>query len=102
MTKIEWTEQTWNPIVGCSKVSPGCVNCYAERMAWRLAGMGQARYARTTIEGRGKGTGHFNSNALDIPLKRRHRVLKCLPKSKVYKCDNKGQGDLWVDGADMA
>ena len=38
-TKIEWTEETWNPIIGCSKVSPGCDNCYAERMAKRLANM---------------------------------------------------------------
>ena len=39
MTKIEWTDETWNPIVGCSKVSEGCENCYAERMACRLASM---------------------------------------------------------------
>lgn len=37
MTKIEWATETWNPIVGCSKVSPGCQNCYALRMAVRLA-----------------------------------------------------------------
>lgn len=37
MTKIEWTNETWNPIVGCSKVSPGCDNCYAEKMAGRLS-----------------------------------------------------------------
>jgi len=37
-TKIEWTEETWNPVTGCTKVSPGCANCYAERMAKRLAG----------------------------------------------------------------
>lgn len=43
-TRIEWSNQTWNPIVGCSKVSPGCQNCYAERMAQRLAGMGQPNY----------------------------------------------------------
>jgi protein gp37 len=36
MSKIEWTERTWNPILGCDKVSPGCKNCYAIRMAWRL------------------------------------------------------------------
>ncbi|MEQ8292521.1 MAG: phage Gp37/Gp68 family protein [Roseovarius sp.] len=36
MSKIEWTEKTWNPIVGCSVVSPGCTNCYAMRMAHRL------------------------------------------------------------------
>jgi len=34
-TKIQWTQETWNPIVGCSKVSPGCDNCYAERQAYR-------------------------------------------------------------------
>lgn len=37
-TKIEWAESTWNPITGCTKISPGCKNCYAERMAKRLAG----------------------------------------------------------------
>lgn len=41
---IEWTDSTWNPITGCSKVSPGCKNCYAERMAKRLKAMGQPNY----------------------------------------------------------
>ena len=41
---IEWTEMTWNPVSGCTKISPGCVNCYAERMAKRLKAMGAARY----------------------------------------------------------
>src|SRR5574340_1653006 len=41
---IEWTESTWNPVTGCSKVSPGCWHCYAERMSRRLKGMGSARY----------------------------------------------------------
>lgn len=44
-TNIEWTEHTWNPVTGCDKVSPGCENCYAERMAQRLHAMGSARYA---------------------------------------------------------
>ena len=43
-TKIEWTEVTWNPVTGCTKVSAGCQHCYAERMARRLSAMGQARY----------------------------------------------------------
>lgn len=38
MTKIEWTESTWNPVTGCTPISPGCANCYARRMATRLAG----------------------------------------------------------------
>ena len=42
MTKIEWTGKTWNPIVGCSIVSPGCTNCYAMKMAARLEAMGDA------------------------------------------------------------
>lgn len=43
-TTIEWTEATWNPVTGCSKLSAGCVNCYAERMAKRLQAMGQPNY----------------------------------------------------------
>lgn len=43
-SKIEWTERTWNPAVGCTKVSPGCKNCYAETMATRLKAMGTPGY----------------------------------------------------------
>ena len=43
---IEWTETTWNPVTGCSKVSPGCAHCYAERMAKRLQAMGGGKYSR--------------------------------------------------------
>jgi len=43
-SKIEWTESTWNPITGCTKISDGCKNCYAERMAYRLQAMGQPNY----------------------------------------------------------
>lgn len=42
---IEWTDATWNPVTGCTKVSPGCKHCYAERMAHRLQAMGQPNYA---------------------------------------------------------
>ena len=41
---IEWTEASWNPVTGCTKTSPGCLNCYAERMALRLQAMGQKNY----------------------------------------------------------
>src|SRR5213594_3069090 len=41
---IEWTDATWNPVTGCTKVSPGCKNCYAERLALRLRAMGNPRY----------------------------------------------------------
>ena len=43
-SKIEWTESSWNPVTGCTKISPGCKNCYAERMANRLKMMGQPNY----------------------------------------------------------
>lgn len=43
-SKIEWTQCTWNPVTGCTKVSAGCLNCYAERMARRLQAMGQSNY----------------------------------------------------------
>lgn len=43
-SQIEWTETTWNPVTGCSKISPGCKHCYAERMAKRLRTMGTAKY----------------------------------------------------------
>ncbi len=43
-SSIEWTEATWNPLTGCTKVSPGCKRCYAERLALRLKAMGQKNY----------------------------------------------------------
>lgn len=44
-SSIEWTDTTWNPLTGCTKISPGCKHCYAERIARRLKAMGQANYA---------------------------------------------------------
>lgn len=43
-SEIEWTENTWNPVTGCDKISSGCKNCYAERMAMRLKAMGSPNY----------------------------------------------------------
>jgi len=59
---IEWTESTWNPITGCTKISTGCKNCYAERMARRLHAMGQKNYRNGF-----KLTCHPES--LDLPLR---------------------------------
>lgn len=53
-SSIEWTEATWNPVVGCTVISPGCTNCYAMRMARRLELMGNAKYAGTTRVSGGK------------------------------------------------
>ena len=72
-SSIELTESTWNPVAGCTVLSPGCTNCYAMRLAGRLQGMGQNKYARTTRKtgGRAKWTGHINlhEESLDIPGK---------------------------------
>ena len=76
MSKIQWTEQTWNPITGCSRVSTGCENCYAERMAWRMmnnpvAGEAYANTTRKTKAGRIQWTGRINTVelALTKPLR---------------------------------
>lgn len=59
---IEWTESTWNPVTGCTKVSPGCKNCYAERMAKRLQAMGSPNYE--------KGFGlNTHDHVVELPLK---------------------------------
>jgi protein gp37 len=52
-SKIEWTDRTWNPLRGCSRVSPGCQHCYAERVAYRFSGPGQPyeNLVRTTTQG---------------------------------------------------
>jgi protein gp37 len=47
-SSIEWTDMTWNPVAGCSIVSPGCTNCYAMRMAARLGSIGMAKYQGLT------------------------------------------------------
>ena len=44
-SNIEWTEATWNPVTGCTKISPGCKHCYAELLSMRLQAMGQRKYA---------------------------------------------------------
>ena len=62
MSTIEWTEATWNPLTGCSKISTGCRFCYAERMARRLHGMGQPNY-RNGFELT------LQPQALEIPLR---------------------------------
>jgi len=61
-SRIEWTESTWNPVTGCTKISSGCRNCYAERMAKRLKAMGIKNYVNGF-----KLTTHPDS--LNIPLK---------------------------------
>ncbi|TQF35998.1 ABC transporter ATP-binding protein [Bradyrhizobium sp. UNPF46] len=70
-TSIEWTDATWNPVAGCSILSPGCTNCYAMRMAARLEAMGAEKYRGLTRKtgGRAKWTGKLflDRKALETP-----------------------------------
>ena len=61
-TKIEWTDKTWNPITGCTKISAGCANCYAEIMSKRLQAMKQDKYKNGFIL-------TMHNNVLDEPIK---------------------------------
>src|SRR5271170_492685 len=71
-TSIEWTDATWNPVAGCTVLSPGCTNCYAMRMASRLETMGMAKYAKLTRRSGNRavwtGKVHLDRNALTAPL----------------------------------
>lgn len=61
-SSIEWTQATWNPVTGCTKVSAGCKHCYAERLAHRLQAMGNPRYSRAFELA-------LHQDLLDLPLK---------------------------------
>src|SRR6476646_3660092 len=75
-TAIEWTETTWNPVTGCTKISPGCDNCYAIREAHRLAGNPNESVRKAykgmtkRLNGRTNWTGQLRiiSSRLDQPL----------------------------------
>lgn len=74
MSKIQWTEKTWNPIIGCRRVSPGCENCYAEKQVHR--GMAPQHKGLTVVGKGGKGprwNGAYNvaEKRLDEPLRRK-------------------------------
>ncbi len=78
---IEWTEATWNPVTGCSKISPGCKHCYSERMAKRLQAMGQERYRnafRVTLQ----------EDLVDLPLRwKKPRVIFVNSMSDLFHID---------------
>ncbi len=73
LSDIEWTDATWNPISGCTMISPGCTNCYAMRMASRLQSMGHPAYTGVTRKSGGRpvwtGLTNLNGEALSTPLR---------------------------------
>jgi protein gp37 len=77
---IEWTEATWNPVAGCTVLSPGCTNCYAMRLAARLEVMGQPKYAGLTRKsgGRYKWNGRINLDQTALEIPKRWKVGKTI------------------------
>ncbi len=71
-TKIEWTDRTWNPVTGCTKLSTGCAHCYAETMANRLQAMGVTKYANGFTP-----TMHQASLCEPIKWKKPHTIFVC-------------------------
>ena len=104
MSKIEWTDETWNPIVGCSLVSPGCTNCYAMRVAARNAAMnpGLERYQGLTKPSKagpvwtGKiGIARFPDEVLTKPLRwKRRRMIFVNSMSDLF---HESVPDEWID-----
>lgn len=96
-SKIEWTDETWNPIIGCSKASPGCWNCYAERTAARLESMSVEGYGQVVTEKAATGekvwTGktYLVEKALEKPLRWKR------PR-KIFVCS---MGDLFHESVDF-
>lgn len=105
MTKIEWTNETWNPIIGCSKISEGCKNCYAEKMANRLSSIalskpdeesgfdisGIGAYSMVTNNGKWNGETRIVPNQLEKPLKRKKSTM-------YFVCS---MGDLFHESVDF-
>lgn len=92
-TKINWTDETWNPIIGCSKISPGCKNCYAEKMAYRLAHMKKTRYYAEVVRVNRcwNGKTHFAESQLEKPLKWKKPRM-------IFVCS---MGDLFHESVDF-
>jgi len=100
MSKIEWTDKTWNPVVGCSLASPGCTNCYAMKMASRLERMGVAHYAGLTAPSKAGAvwTGkiaHAPEHILTAPL--RWRKPQTIFPNSMGDLFHEDVPDEWID-----
>ena len=93
---IEWTEATWNPIAGCTVLSPGCTNCYTMRMAARLQAMGMAKYAGTT---RKSGKRHVWTGRVNIDETALAAPLSWKKPQRIFV---NSMSDLFQDKADSA
>lgn len=100
MSKIEWTERTWNPIVGCAIVSPGCKNCYAMRAAYRMgANPATPHYEGLTrlVNGKAVWTGEMRFHAPSVVLPLRRRVPTIWFVNSMSDLFAEGVQDEWLD-----
>lgn len=79
-TKIEWTERTWNPVTGCTKLSKGCEHCYAEVMSRRLYAMGNAKYTNGF-----KSTIHYDALKEPLGWKKSSTIFVCSMSDLFHK-----------------
>ncbi len=85
MSKIEWTDATWNPIIGCTRVSAGCDHCYAAKMALRLSAMGQTAYDGLANKKHFTGVVRCLDDRLEQPLRwRKPRMIFVCSMSDLF------------------
>lgn len=98
---ISWTDSTWNPVIGCSKISAGCVHCYAERTAGRQANMGNTNYQGVVYSERGEWLADWNGKTVFVESALT-KPLRWKQPRKIFVCS---MGDLfhesvpfgWID-----
>lgn len=83
-TKIEWATDTCNPIIGCSKCSPGCDHCYAERMANRIAGTGNENYRKVITDGKWNGNTVFVEKELKKLSSGKNKIIFVCSMSDMF------------------
>ena len=94
-TKIQWTDATWNPITGCTRVSRGCEHCYAERLAAGRLRHHTSRAGLTDEHGRWNGTVRFNKEWIDQPLKwKKPRRVFVVAHGDLF---HESVPDAWID-----
>jgi len=95
-SQIEWTDATWNPVAGCTIISPGCTNCYAMRMAGRLQAMGKSKYKSVT---RKSGRRSVWTGAISLDLRALHVPLSWSKPRMIFV---NSMSDLFHDGVPVA
>lgn len=100
-TGIEWSDATWNPVAGCTKVSAGCKHCYAERMAWRLRRMeesrGESGVYGAVVDERGRWNGRMVVNEASLALPLRWKKPRAIFVNSMSDLFHEGVADEFID-----